>query len=38
MEKKKHRKVKKALLILADWIYAAVNGEVQSHGRALLER
>ena len=23
---------------VADWIYAAVNGEVQSHGLALLER
>lgn len=23
---------------VADWIYAAVNGDVQSHGLALLEK
>ena len=23
---------------VADWIFAAVNGDVQSHGLALLER
>ena len=50
MEKKKHRKLKKILLVLgcvivilaigtfADWTYAAVNGNVQSHGLVLLER
>ena len=23
---------------VADWIYAAINGDVQSHGLALLEK
>ena len=48
MEKKKHRKLKKISsnvfdkledgISIADLIYAAINGDVQRQGLALLER